>query len=185
MWGVTLIVAAGLGAALYYTTRAPSASPWAVAVDTTHWRLRLSPGSVASFGPAVESDRAVVFVHIDRAAPTTDGSWTIDLDGTGLPSLDGLSTLSIELSGTLPAARVVLSSARERWRSARIAVHEPWTTHRLALADLEHQVMVGDQWKPAATSPPASVQTLSLELGYQVNDLNAAGLLRIGDVRAE
>jgi hypothetical protein len=183
--GATL--ALGLAVGVWKLSAPPPPSPWVERfTEHSRWALDVSPGTSAHLAFETEGGREVAAVTVDRAAPRADGTWFVNLDATGLPRVEGDSVMVIELSGTLPTARIYLEAGTdERWRSPPIAVEPTWTRHRVPLANFEHQRRSDGRWRVVSAAPPSGVTTVSVKLGHYVNAPEATGTLRVREVGAE
>lgn len=186
-WALGVAVVAGLSVAVWQGLKEPPPTVWSVRFDRqSEWAAEVSTGTLATSGHVIDGEREVTFVHIDHVAPRADGTWIVNLDRHGVPAFAGHTHLSVELSGTLPSARVYLEAGTdERWRSPPIAIKSEWTRHRLALADFEHQRKVDGKWKVVSAADPEGITTLSLKLGHFVNEPTATGLVRVAEITVE
>ncbi|MCC6619788.1 MAG: hypothetical protein IT385_00955 [Deltaproteobacteria bacterium] len=182
-----LALAIGLGIGAWQIAQPAPPTPWTLVADERAWVLDVSPGTVARETEETHEGRTVPVVTVDRAAPRGDGTWFVNLDRSDVPAFAGHDTLVIALSGTLPRARVYLEAGSDaRWRSPPIEVRATWTDHRLPLASFERQVKRPDgRWQVVASAPPEGITTVSVKLGHVVNEADARGLVRVGEIHVE
>lgn len=120
------------------------------------------------------------------------GKYFVNLDLPGA-SVDWSRHRSVSFRGrgSLPNLRLYLEAGQTmRWRSRALPLSNPrgdWKDFHIDFDKLEFQTRNSprDEWSVQSYRPPADIQTLSFKAGHFINDVNARGDLRIGDVRLE
>lgn len=182
--GAVLAVAAGIG--LWAAVRPAPPEPWSADFATGSWQLDVSAGTVARLNMVKDNGAAVADMTVESTAPRDDGTWFVNLDGTGLPGIAGHQTVSVTISGSLPNARLYLESGQdERWRSPPIAIPRTPERRVLPLSAFEHQTRDGGKWSVASGSAPTRIDTISWKFGHFVNPPAATGNVRLGALHLE
>jgi hypothetical protein len=182
--GAALAIAAGVG--IWAAVRPAPPEPWTADFSAGTWQLDVSAGTVARLNVVAEGGVTVADVTVESVAPRGDGTWFVNLDGTGLPAIAGHQSVSVTLGGTLPNARLYLEAGQdERWRSPPIAVPRSPERRTLPLAAFEHQTREGGKWTTASGSAPTRIDTISWKFGHFVNPPGAAGSVRLGALHLE
>lgn len=202
------LLGVGLGTVAWAIAAAPP-DPWSLrpqrpasADDTApRWDLATNPGTMALLRWKPEGGREVAMVSLDFVSQRDTRYWFVDLDGVGLPPIEGgHERVTVALSGTLPHARLCLmggdeynddardaAGPTERWCSPVLTVTPTWHSHALRLDTLEHERLERGRWRTQRSRArlPSDVTGLSLRLGRDVNPSDAMGVIRIGEVRVE
>lgn len=189
-WATTLAITLCVALVAVAHALAPS-TPWSDRLDDrARWTLTSNPESSAALEWTRDGANEVATVFVDRfRKDELDRTWRADLDGVGLPPLDGHESLTVELQGTLPRVRLELRRGPdERWLSPPIDVSSPWTVHRLALRSFDHQRFTRGRWRSVRDSDredPSMIDRLVLTLGDPVNPVRASGVVRIRSIGAD
>lgn len=140
-------VAVGVAAAGGRILFPPAPEPWVMPLDgPSGASLDVDPSSRATLRFVEVSGRGqVAEIAVERFVPDAQGQYRANLDVLPVPaSLRGYQTVSVDLSGDLPAARLYLEAGpNERWRSPALSVTSEWKTHDIPLSAFEHQVQIG------------------------------------------
>jgi len=153
------------------------------------WQLDTSFWSKAALRWEVVPDRGqVAVVEVQQVHEWELTEWHFDLERE-LTVGSAYRGMTIELQGTLPAARVDLYAGRnERWRTPLIAVQATWRRHRIPFTDLEHQRRRAGRWQTVVEpdrQSPADADMLLVRLGHFVNTPNARGIVRVAEFGLE
>lgn len=162
----------------------PALQPWIEPMDSpTGWSLDVNPGSEVSMDFVPVSGRgSVATLTVERFVADPEGQFRANLDGFSVPSsLRGYETLSVDLSGTLPNARVYLEAGPdERWRSPALSVSEAWSTHDVPIRTFEHQLKQGGRWQTVSQGDvPDGLTQLSVKVGHFMNPIDASGTVSV------
>jgi hypothetical protein len=181
----------GAGALLWGASAALAPEPtppWSTGMDTTAaWGLDVNPGSAVAVRWEQEAVRGQVAVVEVTSFAAGGEKHRANFDSHEVPaSFDGLTTMHVDLAGTLPVARVYLEAGgAERWRSPALNVEGGWSTKSVPLSAFDHQVREGAGWKTAPWATPTNVDTLSVKLGDFMNPADATGVVRIDNLGFE
>jgi len=126
-------------------------------------------------------------LDVQQFAVEGSRAFQTSLQTSAVPNdLSRYDTLSLDVKGSLPAARVQLeASGSERWVSAPISATSQWKTHRLELADFQHQIREGGRWMTVDDAAPESVSRIVVNLGEGANAATAQGQLAIDNLKIE
>jgi len=178
------------GAVAWAVATAPD-DPWTVRFEEPdQWTLEATPGTVAVLAWPRQEGASVASVRVDYVHPSdSDDSWRVDLRGGVPPIGSGHERLVIELSGSLPRARLCLHAGPdERWCSGSLEVTRAWKEHTITLRSLQHERIIDGRWDTPRRSerrPPDDVGELSLRLGRRVNPSDATGAVLVRAIRVE
>jgi hypothetical protein len=103
--------------------------------------------------------------------------------------MDSTSMVFRARANGLTGIRAVLSyrggGDRERWISRTVMLSPDWRTYRVDLRRLRHFTRSGDgqPWRGAGVGAPSElIDDLGFEMGEEVNDVGAHGMVEVGDI---